>query len=202
VAGISFRDCWFGDANVGGGTWITLYGGGLEFSGNYVSIIVGTGGTSYGFQLYSFNGFSIHANVFDGLQGVVSFASGPCTGGSVKDNAFSSIPAGSVLVNPSNADPTTVINPNAPILPGYGRLFGPTGPAGWEYSPNGTLCLWGEVNVASGTTAAVNFASVAGIGFGFPNACFQVQLSWITSVPGNTAYMTTGATTTGEARGY
>lgn len=195
--GLTFINCWFGDANVAGGTWVTVFGAGFTFTGgNYVSTVNPTG-VSYGISLFGVNGFTITGNAFVGIYGAINF--GPsngtsgsnCRGGVIQANAFDNVT--DILISPIYADTSTVINPNSPLLPGYGRFYsyGSTGTPGWEYGPNGLLDLWGATSVTSGTPVAVAFSALGIPGFSFSMAS-PPQLGIVPGAAGNVSYIVPG----------
>ena len=97
--GLSFVGCWFGDATVAG-TWVTVYGHGFSFTGNFMFGVNST--THIGIALNAVKGFSIIGNTFKFLQAIVNYALATCDGGFVWGNSFQASSVGAVEINAGN----------------------------------------------------------------------------------------------------
>lgn len=189
-SGLSIHGCWFGDAS--GGEWLSLYGGGLDFSGNYISGSIAS--TTYGISLYSVFDASIHGNVFDTFTAAINFAGSNGTGIVIQSNSWPNCT--NFLTNTTNAPTSTIVNPNGPLSPGYGRFYsyGASGSNGWEYTPNGGLEIWGATNVTSGTPVAVSFSGLSLPSF--TTAIYPPQLGIVPGTSGNVPFIVSGTVTT------
>lgn len=82
----AFRFCgnWLGDVLTNGGTWLTLFGGGIEISGNEF----GGNASSVAMSLNTVVGHSIHGNVFDTFSTVYSFDTATSMAGFIHSNKY------------------------------------------------------------------------------------------------------------------
>lgn len=155
---LTFEGCWFGDATVGGGTWVTYVGNGFNFTGNFIS---NEQSNTTALSL-TVSGCVITGNTFSTLATGINFAGGS-DGIVIQGNDFQSVTT--PLSNAANMALTSVMNPNHPLLTNT-SIFDPA-TNGLEYSPNGKLDQWFVTNVSNGANS-VSFPTP------FPNNCFNV----------------------------
>jgi hypothetical protein len=180
VHGLSFTSCWFGDASTTPGSWVDVRGGGLSFTGNYVS---GNAVGTTGIHFREFVGATLHSNIFDTMDTAINF---PVAGSHTIDvagNVFQSVKT--PLGNTQNASPNLVFNPNYPLLTPPDSAQGLFGPNGAEVSPNGIVRQWGMATIGAGTQLQLQFPMP------FPNSCWGV-LCQLSQVSGNANTLRTG----------
>jgi hypothetical protein len=81
--GLTYINNWHGDVTTNGGTWVSVSGSGLDFSGNFF----GGNAASDAITLATTSGSHIHANYFDGFSIAVTY-SGTNTSTVLEGNSF------------------------------------------------------------------------------------------------------------------
>ena len=187
--GVSFINCWFGDATVAGGIWITFFGQGLSFTGNRMAGTVG----SYGISLNEASGVSITGNTIESFTAPVTFDTAPvravvftgnyCSGLTVAFGGEANVPADFVY-NPNYV--TNIATPLGPPNP-----CGELGEDGWVANAGGIITEWGSEAVTAGVPVVVTFTKA------FPTALWNVQLTLVTPANGTNVVSATTLSTSG-----
>jgi hypothetical protein len=168
--GFSFIGNWCGDATSGASSWLTIFGNGINVSGN--RIIGGTIPNSTGITFDSVHGYSVTGNNFDGLVTAVAFgATAGTIDGFESGNSFT----GCTNIYGSVSNQTSF----SQATPGYTRL------------PNGMLMQWGTSSVTAGTPLTVTWPKA------FSTACYSVTTGMQSPASNaNVAFFTGPSTTT------
>ena len=162
--GIAIVGCWFGDASAAG-TWIDIYGNGVQASGNYIS---GNVRGAIGVALHRSVGVQFAGNLLDQLLVGFDFAEGPCR---------------DIVVHGNIANLVTTGFRNAENVPTGSLVWGPNYGLGAPGSPHqrlgadgycadaqsGMLRQWGAAPISG---AAVSHSISFPIKF--PSQCFNV----------------------------
>jgi len=162
--GIAIVGCWFGDASAAG-TWIDIYGNGVQASGNYIS---GNVRGAIGVALHRSVGVQFAGNLLDQLLVGFDFAEGPCR---------------DIVVHGNVANLVTTGFRNAENVPTGSLVWGPNYGLGAPGSPHqrlgadgycadaqsGMLRQWGAAPISG---AAVSHSISFPIKF--PSQCFNV----------------------------
>lgn len=185
--GVTFTGCWFGDASVAGGVWITFVNSnGVVFSGNFFS---GDGVTStVGIALSGCVGVVITGNFFISFLTAINLVTASTLGLVIKGNRFTTVtnPLGGAGTFGDGA--TSEIGPNFPQI-GVAPYVA-AGINGYEWSPNGILEQWGEVTITAGSGGAIVFPKQ------FPNNLFNLVVGVRSGAATNSA-AASAATTSG-----
>ena len=162
--GIAIVGCWFGDASAAG-TWIDIFGNGVQASGNYIS---GNVHGPTGVALRRSVGVQFAGNLLDQLLVGLDFAEGPCR---------------DIVVQANIANLVTTGFKNAENVPTGSLVWGPNyglGAPGSTHqrlsadgycadAQSGVLRQWGATPISGGGgTRAISFPMK------FPSQCFNV----------------------------
>jgi hypothetical protein len=192
-----WKNNWFGDVSVGGGTWIDVWANGFTFIGNRIA--GDTGNLTNGISLNASKGIFIGGNDFDFLNIAIN-----CTtavdGGSITGNRMGGSGGGTIttkIANPSNCtNITTEGNSPSISLVAAGQIR--IGQSGADPAPK---TLSGDATLAS--TGAVTFATVnSNTGtFGDGTHVGQFTVNAKGQVTAASSVVITGAAPTGAAGG-
>lgn len=185
-AGLTFKNCWFDDVTVAGGTWFNVAGQNLDidtcvFGGEVTNTTVVT--TNSGAKGVKIENCNIAL-----FSAIVNFASTPAAV-SIRNNVLISVTA--PFTTPANAPIDLVYAPNSPAIAPPATL-GKLAANGFLYDDHGVLEQWGTAAVTVGTPLAVLFATN---GINFPTACWNVSVSLV-GATANTDTVNASATPT------
>lgn len=166
MQGLQYVGNWHGDLNAAGGTWITVFGGGIDINNNWFGGIAGSNAISAN----NVQGLRVASNYFTTFGTALSFDTAGNTGVSYMGNQFVSVT--NQIANPGNYSGMTLNGANLSVT-GTGVMPLYTSAGGATNAPH---MVFGSVALSAGS-ATVSLSGSAVFTSGGSFVCNATDLS-------------------------